>query len=136
MGGFFGVAKKTDCVSDLFFGTDYHSHLGTRRGGMAVTTAEGYSRYIHDITNAQFRSKFEDDVQKMQGNTGIGVISDYEDQPLLINSHLGTYSIVTVGVIQNMDALAENAFKKRSAHFSEMSGNEVNPTEMVASIIS
>ncbi len=135
MGGFFGVAKKTDCVSDLFFGTDYHSHLGTRRGGMAVATEDGYSRYIHDITNAQFRSKFEDDVQKLRGNAGIGVISDYEDQPLLVGSHLGTYAIVTVGVIQNMDELAAKAFEKRSAHFSEMSGNEINPTEMVAALI-
>lgn len=135
MGGFFGVAKKTDCISDLFFGTDYHSHLGTRRGGMAVATHDGYSRYIHDITNAQFRSKFEDDIQKMKGNIGIGVISDYEDQPLLIGSHLGTYAIVTVGVVQNIDELAAKAFKKKTGHYSEISGNEINPTEMVASLI-
>jgi len=136
MGGFFGVAKKSDCVSDLFFGTDYHSHLGTRRGGMAVTTEKGYSRFIHDITNAQFRSKFEDDVKKLYGNIGIGVISDYEDQPLLVGSHLGTYAIVTVGVIQNLDQLSKHAFEKRTTHFSELSGNEINPTEMVASLIS
>ena len=136
MGGFFGVAKRTDCVSDLFFGTDYHSHLGTRRGGMAVANERAYSRYIHDITNAQFRSKFEDDVKKLHGNIGIGVISDYEDQPLLIGSHLGNYAIVTVGVVQNLEELAKKAFKKRTTHFSELSGNEINPTEMISSLIS
>lgn len=135
MGGFFGVVKKTDCVSDLFFGTDYHSHLGTRRGGMAVADDEGFTRFIHDITNAQFRSKFEDDIGKLHGNSGIGVISDYEDQPLLVGSHLGPYAIVTVGVIQNLDALAARAFKKKTVHFSEMTGNEINPTEMVANLI-
>ncbi|HHH75548.1 MAG TPA: amidophosphoribosyltransferase, partial [Phycisphaerae bacterium] len=87
MGGFYGVASKTDCISDLFYGTDYHSHLGTCRGGLATLNSEGITRFIHNIENAQFRSKFEDDIPKMQGNTGIGVISDYEDQPLLIGSH-------------------------------------------------
>lgn len=135
MGGFFGVAKKCDCVSDLFFGTDYHSHLGTRRGGMAVLNSDGIKRFIHDITNAQFRSKFEDDILKLHGNLGIGVISDYEDQPLLIGSHLGVYAIVTVGVVQNLDKLAARAFRKKAAHFSEMSGNEINPTEMIANLI-
>ena len=89
MGGFFGVVAKDDCVGDLFYGTDYHSHLGTRRGGLAVKNDDGITRFIHDITNAQFRSKFEDDVPKMHGRRGIGVISDYEDQPLIIGSHLG-----------------------------------------------
>jgi hypothetical protein len=88
MGGFFGVASKTDCVADLFFGTDYHSHLGTMRGGMAVTSEGNFTRVIHDITNAQFRSKFEDDLPRIKGNLGIGVISDYEDQPLVMASHL------------------------------------------------
>jgi len=89
VGGLFGVAAKTDCVSDLFYGTDYHSHLGTRRGGMAVKNSGGFIRFIHNIENAQFRSKFETDITKMSGPSGIGIISDYEDQPLLIRSQLG-----------------------------------------------
>ncbi len=135
MGGFFGIASKADCVSDLFFGTDYHSHLGTKRGGMAVRDGGGFTRFIHDITNAQFRSKFEDDVAKMRGHTGIGVISDYEDQPLLIGSHLGNYAIVTVGVVRNAAQLVRKAFATRRVHFSEMSGGEINPTELVATLI-
>ncbi len=135
MGGLFGVASKEDCVQTLFFGTDYHSHLGTRRGGLAVNGGEGFSRFIHDITNAQFRSKFEDDVLKMHGNLGIGVISDYEDQPLVIGSHLGTYAIVTVGVLRNAETLAARAFKKRTTHFSEMTAGGINPTELVATLI-
>ena len=135
MGGFFGVASKDDCVTDLFYGTDYHCHLGTMRGGLVVKNDEGLSRYIHDITNSQFRSKFEDDITHMQGRSGIGVISDFDDQPLIIGSHLGIYAIVTVGVIRNWKALAKKAFEDKSAHFSEMSGCEVNPTELVASLI-
>ncbi len=135
MGGFFGVASKTDCVSDLFYGTDYHAHLGTRRGGMVTASGNGFTRFIHDITNSQFRSKFEDDILKLSGNIGIGVISDYEDQPLIIGSHLGVYAIVTVGVVQNARQLAAKAFKKRATHFSEMSGDEINPTELVATLI-
>ena len=135
MGGIFGVASREDCVNDLFFGTDYHSHLGTRRGGLAVRNSHGFTRFIHDITNAQFRSKFEDDLRKMHGNWGIGVISDYEDQPLIIGSHLGTYAIATVGVVRNGAALAAKAFRKKTTHFSEMSGGEVNPTELVATLI-
>jgi len=135
MGGFFGVVSRKDCVNDLFFGTDYHSHLGTRRGGLAVRSADGFRRFIHDITNSQFRSKFEDDLGKLSGTSGIGIISDYEDQPLIIGSHLGTYAVVTVGVIKNLEALSAKAFSKRTTHFSEMSGNEVNPTELVATLI-
>jgi len=135
MGGFFGVASKEDCAHDLFFGTDYHSHLGTMRGGLAVRNDGGVTRFIHDITNAQFRSKFEGDLPRLSGSRGIGVISDYEDQPLVIRSHLGTYAIVTVGVVKNADALAGKAFSKRATHFSEMSGGEVNPTELVATLI-
>ncbi len=134
MSGFFGVVSKQECTTDLFYGTDYHSHLGTRRGGMAVRTSAGFSRFIHDITNAQFRSKFEPELGKLKGNQGIGVISDYEDQPLIIGSHLGTYAIVTVGVIKNADALAQQAFRGRT-HFSEMTGHEINPTELVATLI-
>lgn len=135
MGGFFGTALKEDCVNSLFYGTDYHCHLGTRRGGMATIADGCFSRFIHDITNSQFRSKFESDIFKMTGRTGIGVISDYEDQPLLINSHLGSYALVTVGVVNNADALARRAFSKRSTHFAEMTGNEINPTELVATLI-
>jgi amidophosphoribosyltransferase len=134
MGGLYGVAAKKDCVADLFYGTDYHSHLGTRRGGMAVHGRCGFTRFIHDITNAQFRSKFEDDLPRMRGTLGIGVISDYEDQPLIIGSHLGTYALVTVGRVLNVDELAAEAFRDRT-HFSEISGNAVNPTELVATLI-
>ncbi len=135
MGGFYGVASKEDCVADLFYGTDYHSHLGTVRGGMAVKNGRGFTRFIKDITNSQFRSKFEDDLGKMHGSIGVGVISDYEDQPLIIGSHLGTYALVTVGRIENLDALADEVFGSRMAHFSEMSGDAVNPTELVATLI-
>lgn len=135
MGGFFGVASKQDCVTDLFYGTDYHSHLGTKRGGLAVENSKNIVRFIHDISNAQFRSKFEHDVARLHGNTGIGVISDYEDQPLIIGSHLGTYAIVTVGVVKNAAELTRKAFSKRTTHFSEMSGEEINPTEIIATLI-
>jgi len=135
MGGLFGVIAKEDCVSDLFYGTDYHSHLGTKRGGLAVQNSDRFIRYIHNIENAQFRSKFEDDILKMHGNKGIGVISDYEDQPILIQSHLGSYSIVTVGVVQNAAMIVKKAFGRGAVHFSEMSGGKINPTELIAAII-
>jgi amidophosphoribosyltransferase len=135
VGGLFGVAAKQDCVADLFYGTDYHSHLGTRRGGLVVRNTEGFTRFIHDITNAQFRSKFEDDLPKLRGNLGIGSISDFEDQPLIIGSHLGVYAIVTVGRVENAASLAARAFRRRAAHFAEMSGGQINPTELVATLI-
>jgi amidophosphoribosyltransferase len=142
MGGIFGVFNlssdinpNNDCVMDLYYGTDYHSHLGTRRGGLAVKNSGGFQRYIKDITTAQFRSKFENDIKKMHGNKGIGVISDYDDQPLIINSHLGVFAIVTVGRINNIEELAKDLLKK-GAHFSEMHGGEINPTELVATLIS
>ncbi len=135
MGGLFGVATKDDCILDLFYGTDYHSHLGTRRGGLVVQKEHGFKRNIHDITNAPFRSKFEEDLPKLSGRMGIGVISDYEDQPMLIGSHHGSYALVTVGKIDNIEELSSDALKHRGTHFSELSGNEVNPTELVASII-
>jgi len=135
MGGFFGVAARNDCVADLFYGTDYHSHLGTRRGGMTIRNDAGLQRHIHNIENAQFRSKFADDMPRLHGRIGIGVISDYEDQPLIIGSHLGVYALVTVGKVNNRDALAREAFDGRRTHFSEMSGGEVNPTELVATLI-
>ena len=134
MGGLFGVASRDDCVTDLFFGTDYHSQLGTCRGGLAVMNSGSIARYIHDISNAQFRSKFGDDIQKMQGRSGIGIISDYEDQPLIIGSHLGVYAIVTVVVVGNARELMGQAYLQK-AHFSEMSGGEINPTELIATLI-
>ena len=115
MGGFFGVVSRGESVSDLFYGTDYHSHLGTQRGGMAVLGGEGFKRFIHDIRNTQFRTKFSEDVHQLRGPAGIGVISDYEDQPLLIASHLGPYAIVTVGLVANMDSLVRKAFGKGTA---------------------
>ncbi|MBF0431051.1 MAG: amidophosphoribosyltransferase [Fibrobacteria bacterium] len=135
MGGFCGVISKQDCVPSLFYGTDYHCHLGTKRGGLATLDKDGFQRYIHDISNSQFKSKFETDILTMTGRSGIGIISDYEDQPLIIGSHLGRYAIVTVGVIKNDESLVKKAFKKGRTHFSEMSGNEINPTELVASLI-
>lgn len=135
MGGFFGVVSKQDCVTDLFFGVDYHSHLGTRRGGMAVYSKEGFERSIHNIENAPFRTKFERDVDEMHGNMGIGCISDNEAQPLLVRSHLGSYAITTVGRINNEVELTERAMRSGRAHFLEMSGGKVNATELVATVI-
>ena len=136
MGGFFGVASRKDCVFDLFFGTDYHSHLGTRRAGMAVYNKEtGFERAIHNIENAPFRTKFDKDVNEMQGYLGIGCISDYEPQPLLVRSHHGTYAIMTVGKINNMEAIVEKLFSSGHSHFLEMSGGDINATELVAAII-
>ena len=135
MGGFFGVCSKSDCVTDLFYGTDYHSHLGTRRGGMAVKNGQGFSRSIHNIESNYFRSKFEPDLPDFEGNQGIGVISDTEPQPLIVGSHLGAFGIVTVGRINNIDALIERAHDKRQ-HFSETTGTgETNPSEVVAMLI-
>ena len=135
MGGFFGVASRSDCVADLFYGTDYHSHLGTSRGGLVVRNREGFKRNIHDITNTPFRTKFEDDLPKYRGGMGLGVISDYEDQPLLIASHHGAYAIVTVGRVENLQRLAKAALSGHATHFSEFKRNEHNPTEVVASLI-
>ena len=135
MGGLFGIFSNSDCVQDVFYGTDYHSHLGTKRGGMAIKNAGGFQRFIKDITTSQFRSKFDRDIKKMHGNKGIGVISDYEDQPLIISSRLGVFAISTVGKINNIEELASKALQN-GTHFSEMHGGEINPTEMVATIIS
>ena len=135
MGGFFGVASKDDCVLELFYGIDYHSHLGTRRGGMATHGEGGFNRAIHNIENAPFRTKFERDVNEMEGNLGIGCISDFEPQPLLIQSHLGSFAITTVGKINNFDALVQEIYKDGPAHFQEMTSGQVNATELVASLI-
>ena len=135
MGGIFGVVSKTSCVLDLFFGTDYHSHLGTKRGGMAVFGESGFNRAIHNIENSPFRTKFERDVDELEGNIGIGCISDTEPQPLLVNSKLGSFAITTVGRINNLDEIVADAFANDKSHFLEMSGGHINPTEVVASLI-
>ena len=136
MGGFFGVASKEDCTFDLFFGTDYHSHLGTRRAGMVVYGKKnGFDRAIHNIENAPFRTKFDHDVNSMEGNLGIGCISDYEPQPLLMRSHHGTYAITTVGKINNTEELTKQIFDNGLSHFMEMSSGEINATELVAALI-
>ena len=135
MGGFFGVVSKDDCLFDLFFGTDYHSHLGTRRGGLAVYGENGFDRSIHNIENSPFRTKFDKDVQEMKGNMGIGCISDYEPQPLIVRSHHGTYAITTVSKINNIDEIVQDIFDKGHAHFLEMSGGDINATELVAALI-
>lgn len=135
MSGFFGVASNEDCVFDLFFGTDYHSHLGTRRAGMAVYSFEkGFDKAIHNIENAPFRTKFTKESNTMHGNYGIGCISDYEAQPILMRSHHGTFSITTVGKINNTDEILEKIISKNT-HFFEMQNGEINPTELVAAII-
>ncbi len=134
MGGFFGVASKDDCVFDLFFGTDYHSHLGTRRAGMAVYGENGFDRSIHKIENAPFRTKFDKEANSMHGNLGIGCISDYEAQPILMRSHHGSFAITTVGKINNADEIISEILKD-NVHFFEMSNGEINATELVAAII-
>lgn len=135
MGGFFGVASKKNCTLELFYGVDYHSHLGTRRGGMAVCGEQGFQRAIHNIENSPFRTKFERDVEEMEGNLGIGCISDYEPQPLLIQSHLGSFAITTVGKINNMEELLSYVYENGNTHFQEMSSGQVNATELIASLI-
>lgn len=135
MGGFFGVASKEDCLFDLFFGTDYHSHLGTRRAGMAVYGEDGFDRAIHNIENAPFRTKFDKDMRQMKGFYGIGCISDYEPQPLIVRSHHGTYVITTVSKINNAQEIVDSIFNNNNTHFLEMSGGDINPTELVAALI-
>lgn len=135
MGGFFGVASKKDCVFDLFYGIDYHSHLGTRRAGIAVYDSEtGFDKAIHNIENAPFRTKFSSEATSMHGSLGIGCISDFEAQPILVRSHHGTFAITTVGKINNADEIVDNILKSHT-HFFEMRNGAVNPTELVASII-
>ena len=135
MGGFFGVASKSSCTLDLFYGVDYHSHLGTRRGGMAVWGEKGFQRAIHNIENSPFRTKFEKDADEMEGTLGVGCISDYEPQPLLVQSHLGSFAITTVGKINNMQELLASVYENGNTHFQEMSGGQINATELVASLI-
>jgi len=135
MGGFFGVAGRRDVIADLFYGVDYHSHLGTKRGGIAVARPDGFARAIHSIENAQFRTKFDSEIPRLRADKGIGVISDTDDQPLLIRSHLGEYALVTVGAIKNADALVGAALRGRRLHFAEMSQGGINPTELAAALI-
>jgi len=137
MGGIFGVVSKNDCVMDIFFGTDYHSHLGTKRGGMCVKSAgSGYERAIHNIQNAAFRSKFEDEVESMHGTSGIGSISDSDPQPLTVRSHSGEYALSTVGRINNKEELVQELIDSGGRQFMSMNGGEINNTELVAALIS
>ncbi len=136
MGGFFGAVSKRDCVLDIFFGADYHSHLGTRRGGIAVYDPEkGFQRQIHNIENTPFRTKFESDLPKFQGTSGIGSISDTDPQPLLVRSHLGMYAIASVGVIHNDEELVDTYFSDHGHQFMAMSSGKVNQTELLAALI-
>ncbi len=134
MGGFFGTISKTDCVSDLYYGTDYHSHLGTKKGGMAIKNGKGFKRGIHNLENSYFRTKFESELNEFEGKSGIGVISDFEAQPIIINSHLGEFAIVTVSKINNLEELTQSALKQ-NRHFAEISPEGTNPTELVATLI-
>ncbi len=136
MGGFFGVVSKNDAIGDVFFGTDYHSHLGTRRGGVASYDKEiGLQREIHNIQNSPFRTKFEDIFDEMRGTSAIGCISDFEPQPLLIRSKLGTYAICVIGIINNADELINQYLTNVGGHFDAMTGGNVNSTELVAALI-
>lgn len=136
MGGFFGAISRRDCVMDVFFGVDYHSHLGTRRGGMVVYSPEdGFRRQIHSIENTPFRTKFESDLPKFHGTSGIGCISDTDPQPLLVRSHLGFYAISTVGRINNAEKLAERYFSAGGRQFMAMSSGEINASELTAALI-
>ena len=135
MGGFFGTVSTSSCVADLFYGTDYNSHLGTKRGGMATYSEEsGFTRSIHNLENAYFRSKFEADLPKFKGNAGIGIISDTDAQPIVVNSHLGRFAIVTVAKVQNLAEL-EQELLDEGRHFAELSSGNTNPTELIALLI-
>ena len=136
MGGFFGTINKSSCITDLFYGTDYNSHLGTRRGGMVTYDAEErkFNRTIHNLESNYFRTKFESSLDKFTGNSGIGIISDTDPQPIVFNSHLGKFAIVTVAKINNIDTL-EKELLEASMHFAELSSGNTNPTELIAMLI-
>ena len=137
MGGFFGITSKSDCLQDVFFGVDYHSHLGTRRGGMAAFDKEiGLQRVIHNIENSPFRTKFEHVLEEMSGTSAIGCISDSDPQPLLIRSCLGTFAIATVGIVNNADALIDQYLSFSGGHFDAMTGGKINSNELVAALVS
>ena len=135
MGGFFGVASKEACNLDLFYGTDYHSHLGTRRGGMATYGSDGWKRAIHNIENSPFRTKFEGITEEMKGTGCIGCISDADPQPILIRSKLGIFAITTIGLIRNAEELAKEFLEKENGHFEAYTGGKINATELVAALI-
>ena len=136
MGGFFGTIAERDCVNDLFYGTDYNSHLGTKRAGIVTFDKEkGFTRSIHSLERDYFRSRFEGELESFRGNAGLGIISDTDPQPILINSHLGRYAVVTVAKINNLRDIADELLEKRM-HLSEMSQNTINQTELIAFLIS
>ena len=136
MGGFFGAVSRKNIKHDVFFGTDYHSHLGTKRGGMAFWDAErGFQRQIHNIENTPFRTKFENDLNKLGGTVGVGCISDTDPQPLLVRSHLGMFAIATVGLITNAEELVAETFDKPGHYFMAMSSGKVNNNELIAALI-
>ena len=135
MGGFFGTISTKDCVDDLFYGTDYNSHLGTRRAGLVTYDGQkGFSRAIHSLEHDYFRSKFESDLKDFCGNQGIGVISDTDPQPIIVNSHLGRYAVATVAKINNQHEIVDELLAMRM-HLSEMSANKINQTELVALLV-
>ena len=138
MGGFFGAVSRENCAADVFYGTDYHSHLGTHRGGMAFWAKGAFHRTIHDISNSPFRTRFGDDFARydaMEPNSGIGVISDTDDQPHVFLSHLGRYSMITVDLVANADALVQGLVERHAAHFSSLQSGEIMQTEVVAALI-
>ncbi|MGN0670521.1 MAG: amidophosphoribosyltransferase, partial [Oscillospiraceae bacterium] len=136
MGGFFGAASRNDCVDDVFFGTDYHSHLGTRRGGMTIYSPEkGFQREIHSIENSPFRTKFEHDIEVMKGNIGVGCISDTDPQPILLRSKLGSYAVCNVGIINNADELCNEFLEKNDASFETMTSGRLNSSALIGWMI-
>ena len=136
MGGFFGAVSRKNCKYDVFFGTDYHSHLGTKRGGLAFSDAEkGFDRQIHNIQSTPFRTKFENDLNKMDGTIGLGCISDTDPQPLLVRSHLGMFAISIVGLINNIEDIVAKTFSAPGHYFMAMSNGNVNSTELTAALI-
>ena len=136
MGGFFGAVSRENCKYDVFFGTDYHSHLGTKRGGLAFyDAAKGFQRQIHNIENTPFRTKFESDLAKMGGTIGLGAISDEDPQPLLVRSHLGMFAIATVGIVTNAEEIVAETFAAPGHYFMAMSSGKVNTNELVAALI-
>lgn len=136
MGGFFGTVAKASCVADLFYGTDYNSHLGTKRGGLATYDQDEavFTRSIHNLESTYFRTKFEDELDKFKGNSGIGIISDTDPQPLILNSHLGRFAIVTVAKIMNLKEL-ETELLEQNMHFAELSSGKTNQTELIALLL-
>ena len=136
MGGFFGVVSRKNCKYDVFFGTDYHSHLGTKRGGMAFFDKDkGFQRQIHNIENTPFRTKFESDLTKMNGTVGVGCISDSDPQPLLVRSHLGMFAVANVGLINNAEDIVSETFAKPGHYFMARSSGKVNDSELIAALI-